>query len=76
MVFTANPMQIFNKTFIEMFFEKSYISCMCFGSLIIFICCNGTKIHKIKKEKIILIKTCLLGHHLLYEFETIEIFII
>ena len=44
----------FNKTFIEMFLEKSSISYVCFGSRLIFIGCNGNQNAKKINKKIII----------------------
>ena len=60
----------FDKTFIEMFLEKSFVSHI-FGLLLVCIGCheNHNEKKKKKKEKIYL-KNYLLGDHMVYVAET------
>ena len=42
----------FNKTFIAMYLEMSFVSPVCFGSLLIVIGCNGNQNAKIMRKKV------------------------
>ena len=70
MALTAKPLQIFDKTFIEIFRDYSAISPIILCPLLIFIGCHGNQNAK-KKKKRKRKKNYLLKNHMLYESETL-----